>query len=236
MIYYLNATENEIELVKSILQYLQIKYPQMYDYSRLKKIKIVDSLENNSSARTIDNTIIISRKNGIEGIIYYDKVNIEHRIIEDKVFHRLVSTIFHELWHVNTWDKYVDIYNFILSSEKDIVQRLAYRYWIEYISHIDTVFLEEKTYMDNFCNHFIKYNWHKKEYGYLNMIIELPYFLVRAKYLKIYDILMERIAWRDLYIFINNINVESERLYISQEDEEIKINTIYYLFKDLFSY
>ncbi len=235
MIYYLNATENEIKLVKSILQYLQTKYPQMYDYSRLQKIEIVDSLEYNSSARTINNTIIISRKNGIEGIIYHDEANIERRIIEDKVFHKLVSTIFHELWHVNTWDKYVNIYNFILSSDKDFIQRLAYKYWIEYISHVDTVFLEEKTYMDSFCNNFVEHNWHKEKYGYRNMIIELPYFLVRAKYLKIYDILMGRIACRDVCTFINNVSVESERLYLLQDDEEIKISTIYYLFKNLFS-
>ena len=230
-----NASEREKNIIINIIEFIEKNYSNLIDISKLKLIEVVDQLDNNSSGRSIKDKIIIHRKQGlnnaanVECIIESENTNKHLRI--------LISTIFHELWHISTWEKYENMYQYVLDEgSTDMYLVFAYMYWIEYIAHIETVFLEVEDIMKDFCENFVHKNWHKIEYGYSYFIKALPYYLIRANYLKIFDKLTKEIKCEELRIATYDFDKESRRLYsdnsITDFDKARIIRTqIEYLFK-----
>lgn len=232
---YINETKTEKCLIEKVLQFIKRKFPNQYDYELLHCIKIVDELPNNSSAQTREHTIIISRKNGISNL-YFEEVEIlDEHIYKNKKLHIAVSTIYHELWHVNTWEKYQKLYEYILGDNSEIIKAVAYRYWIEYISHIETVCLEEEECMKQFCGGFVNRRWTEIEYGYQKMLIELPYFLCRSHYLGIYVNCLNEIGSNIVLEIVKSVNDISENLINNQKISEYeKADIIYREFQKIY--
>lgn len=232
---YINATNAEKCLIEKVLQFIKRRFPNQYDYKLLHYIKIEDELANNSSAQTREHTIIISRKNGISDVYFEEKEILESHIYKDKKLHVVVSTIYHELWHVNTWKKYQKLYDYVLDESSDIIKALAYRYWIEYVSHIETVCLEEEGCMKQFCLGFVNTRWAKIECGYQEMLINLPYFLCRAHYLGIYANCLNQIESNIILEIVKSINDITEELLNNQiMSESEKANVIYKEFQKIY--
>ena len=110
-----NASEQEEKFLQKVIKYITDNYADKLIVQKLKKIEIVDELLGGSSGRTIRDKIILPRKNGIDKIdnLCQDGLDIDgNMILKD-----LVSTIYHELWHVSTWDKYELLYEYVLNEK-----------------------------------------------------------------------------------------------------------------------
>ena len=98
-----NATQEEENIINDIIKFIFNNYSDKININELKIIEVVDKLDNDSSGRSIRDKIILPRKNGLENIKY------KHGILDDKNINSklkmLISTIYHELWHVSTWEK-----------------------------------------------------------------------------------------------------------------------------------
>ncbi len=201
---------------------------------KLKEIEIVDKLSGDASGRTVREKIFLSRQNGLDVLENksYQKSNMFSNIDVKK----LISIIYHELWHVNTWDKYEDMYEYVLDENNDICTIYAFVYWIEYISHIETVHMEVPEIMLEFCNKFSHEKWYEIEYAYSYFIKKLPYFLARAKYLDKLDDFIEQIRYNELKEAVIKFNVVSDELYKNKDSKEIeKAMTIRKMIDELFS-
>lgn len=204
----LNGTKDEEQTINNIIKLIEERYSEKICISRLKKIEIVDKLDYGSSGRSLVDKIILSRKNGLDGVYFENEIpvnNIKLRM--------LISTIYHELWHISTWKDYEDMYGYIVNCEKgDLVIAYAYMYWIEYIAHVETVFMEVPEIMNKFCNNFVSKKWSELEYGYSYFIKELPYYLIRSQYLNIFDDLTKEIRNNELKDTVFIFDKESKHL------------------------
>lgn len=193
----INATEEEENNIDLIISYIVDYYNEKIDIEKLKQIEIVDKLDNDSSGRSIRDKIILPRKYGLEGIAEIkDILSEKERNIKLKM---LIGTIYHELWHVSTWSKYEDMYEYVLDEENsEIFIAYAYMYWIEYIANKETVFIKAPEIMKEFCENFVHTKWHRIEYGYSYFIKALPYYLIRSQYLNIFENLTKKIESDEL--------------------------------------
>lgn len=107
---------------------------------KLKEIEIVDKLSGDADGRTVREKIFLSRQNGLD--VLKNKSYQKSDMFSNIEVKKLISTIYHELWHVNTWNKYEDMYEYVLDENNDICTIYAFVYWIEYIAHIETVHME----------------------------------------------------------------------------------------------
>lgn len=208
----INASSREQIIIKCIIGFIDKKHNKIIDIDKLKVIEVVDKLDNYSSGKSIKDKIILPRKYGLEGVEFEEKIS-EGEVVSNQ-FKMLISTIFHELWHITTWEKYERMYQYVLDVKStDMYLSFAYMYWIEYIAHIETVFMEVDEIMKKFCENFVRRNWHKIDYGYSYFIKELPYYLTRANYLNIFDELTREIRCEELKLATYNFDKESRRLY-----------------------
>lgn len=207
----LNGTKNEEHIINNIIKLIESRYSEKIYINRLKKIEIVDKLDYGSSGKSMVDKIILSRKNGLNDVVYE---NYENEIPVNNIKLRmLISTIYHELWHISTWKDYKDMYDYITNSEiTDLVIAYAYMYWIEYIAHVETIFMEVPEIMNKFCNNFVSKEWNEMEYGYSYFIKELPYFLIRSQYLNIFDDLTKEIRNDELKDAVFIFDKESKYL------------------------
>lgn len=229
----INGTKEEENIINNIIEFILRKYPEKIDIDKLKTIEIVDKLDNDSSGRSIRDKIILPRKYGLENIVY------EHDILENKCIKpelkMLISTIYHELWHITTWDKYELMYEYVLEENSNIYTSFAYMYWIEYVAHVETVFMENTDIMKTFCENFVSKKWHKIEYGYSYFIKALPYYLVRSNFLGIFDKLTMKIMCNELKIAVYEFNQVSKHLIQNDDIHEIdKANIIKGMIEKLF--
>ena len=113
----INATKAEEKIIENIINYIQVKYSDKLIVEKLKEIEIVDKLSGDASGRTVREKIFLSRQNGLDVLENksYQKSNMFSNIDVKK----LISIIYHELWHVNTWDKYEDMYEYVLDENND---------------------------------------------------------------------------------------------------------------------
>lgn len=187
----INATKAEEDNIDLIISYIIDNYNDKINIEKLKQIEVVDKLDNDSSGRSIRDKIILPRKYGLDGI-----ENLKDIIIEKETNSKLkmlISTIYHELWHVSTWNKYEVMYEYVLDEQNtDTYTAFAYMYWIEYIAHVETIFMEVPDIMKEFCKNFAREKWHRIEYGYSYFIKALPYYLIRSQYLNIFDELTKK--------------------------------------------
>lgn len=219
----INGTEEEEQIINDVIELIERKYPEKVYVNELKEIEIVDRLPYGSSARSIKNKIFLARKNGLEGVF-----GSKEKICIDKVYKMLISTIYHELWHVSTWNKYEYMYEYITSNKKrDLTFAYACMYWIEYIAHYETVYMEVPEVMKDFCENFVCRNWDEIEYGYSCFIKELPYYLIRSQYLNIYDVLTSRISNDEFKQAVHNFDKVSRKLLLDTKiDDEEKAKKI----------
>lgn len=216
-----NATQEEENIINDIIKFIFNNYSDKININELKIIEVVDKLDNDSSGRSIRDKIILPRKNGLENIKY------KHGILDDKNINSklkmLISTIYHELWHVSTWEKYEFMYEYVMGGKNnDLYTALAYMYWIEYVAHIETVFLETPDVMNTFCQNFAHKKWNKNKYGYSYFIKILPYYLVRANYLNIFAKLTEEIISNELKLAVYEFDKTSKHLFQNSNFSEIE--------------
>ncbi len=206
---YINATEEERRLVDSVLDYIELYFSDKIDVKQLKFIEIVDELPAEASGRSMEGKIILSRKNRLNGIVQYHAFDIA--TITDKRFWVGVSTIYHELWHVSTWNKYKSMYDYVLDEEsEDNFLAYAYMYWIEYLAHKETVCMEDEEESKNFCIQFANRHWNEDEYGYF--IKALPYYLIRANYWKCFISLTSKMRCDKLRHTVVDFDIVSRKL------------------------
>ena len=226
----INATKKEEETIYNIIEFINRNYSEKLSLNELKKIEVIDKLPYGSSARSFRNKIILSRKNGLEMVI-----DSQENIFDGFYCRMLISTIYHELWHISTWKKYEDMYEYITNNvKKDLIIAYAYMYWLEYIAHNETVFLEVPNIMEDFCEKFIRKKWTEMEDGYSYFIKELPYYLIRSQYLNIFDSLTEQIQNKELKSAIYNFDKESKKLlYNSVLNDKEKAEKIAVIIEEL---
>lgn len=220
-----NASEQELIIIKNVIEFIHENYNKVIDIGKLRVIEIVDELDNDSSGRSIKDKIILPRKYGLEGVECKEKIS-NYELVDNHL-KMLISTIFHELWHVTTWEKYEKMYQYVLDEKsEDIYLVFAYMYWIEYIAHVESVYMEVDVVMREFCENFVHRNWHKIDCGYSYFIKALPYYLARANYLKIFERLSKEIKCEELKVATYDFDRESRRLYNDNsitDEEKAKI-------------
>lgn len=229
----INGTKEEENIINCIINFISKEYAGKLNINRLKIIEVVDELDNDSSGRSIRDKIILPRKYGLENI------RIEGDISKDNLFDSelgmLISTIYHELWHVSTWEEYEDMYEQVLDKEVDLYTSYAYMYWLEYLGHIETVFMEDTDVMKEFCENFVHKQWHKIEYGYSYFIKALPYYLVRSNYLSVFNEFTEKIVCSELRTAVYEFNKTSKCLVQNSDMKDIdKANVIKTMIEKLF--
>lgn len=216
-----NANSKEREFIQKSIEFIQKNYSDKICVEELHKVEIVDSLPNNSSGRTYNDKIILSRKNGLERLEYIKKIDIK-KIIEDDN-RVLFSTIYHELWHVSTWKQYRMLYESALKDgERDPYKAFASQFWIEYISHRETVFMESQATMKQFCITFSEKRWENMDGGYCYFIKALPYYIVRSQYMGLFENLTEIIHCKELKTAVYRFAMLSQKLYEKTEKSDIE--------------
>lgn len=148
-----NASKKEEQVINKIIQYIADNYSDRLSLNELEEIEVVNELSNGSSGRAIGKKIILARKDGLD-LLRDDEIDY---LINERA-RNAISTIYHELWHISTWEKYQYMYEYVLDETTDEITASAYRYWIEYIAHRETVFMEVPRIMEEFCNDFIQKN------------------------------------------------------------------------------
>ena len=148
-----------------------------------------------------------------------------------------IGTIYHELWHVSTWEKYEDMYEYVLNEKSaDVYMTYAYMYWIEYIANMETVFMKVPEAMKEFCENFVQKRWHKIEYGYSYFIKTLPYYLIRSQYINLFDELTQKIICSELRQAVYDFDNESKfLLHIKYMDDIEKANSLKNMIEELFA-
>ena len=230
----LNATEEEENNINLIISYIADNYNEKIDVEKLKQIEVVDKLDNDSSGRSIRDKIVLPRKYGLDGIGKVKNILVEKE--ENSKLKMLIGTIYHELWHISTWNKYEVMYEYVLNEkDSDIYTAYAYMYWIEYIAHVETIFMEVPDVMKEFCENFVLRKWHKIEYGYSYFIKALPYYLIRSQYLDLYDELTQKIISKDLRQAVYDFDSKSKLLLHNKSMDDIeKANEIKNVIEELF--
>lgn len=154
----INASVPEKEFLGKIFKYIYDNYSNKLNVEKLRKVEIVNDLSGGSSGRAIRDKIIVSRKNGLDRV--NDLCQNELDINNNQLMRDLVSTIYHELWHVSTWEKFEYLYEYVMDEKnEDWNTVLAYLYWIEYLAHVETVFIEVPEVMKKFCKDFVYREW-----------------------------------------------------------------------------
>lgn len=217
----INASVQEKEFLDKMFKYINDNYSNKLNVEKLRKVEIVNELSGGSSGRAICDKIILSRKNGL------DRVNSlcqgELDINNDVLLRDLVSTIYHELWHVSTWDKFEYLYEYVMDEKnEDWNTVLAYLYWIEYLAHVETVFMEVPEVMRKFCKGFVYREWKNTYDEYSYFIKALPYYLIRSQYLSLYDELTQHIIPNELRQAAYNFGCKSKFLLHDNDMDDIE--------------
>lgn len=213
----------EQRLIVNIISYIEEMYSDLIKTEDLYEVEVKDKLSNDASGRSIEHKIFISREKVLNGIPY--DINIADNLERNSKLKRLVSTIYHELWHVSTWEQYREIYEYITCGKEDynsLCIAYSYMYWIEYIGHKETIFIEDYQTMIDFCKNFVNKRWEKTEYGYSDFVKSLPYYIVRACYLNEYESLTQQIFCKELRNATTDFKVVSEELFDNKYMNEIE--------------
>lgn len=217
----INARIQEKIFIDKVLKYISDNYSDKLNIQKLRKIEIVDKLPGGSSGRTIRDKVILSRKNGIDRVkgLCPDKLGIDNSIM----LRDIISTIYHELWHVSTWDNFVYLYEYVLDeNNEDWNTILAYLYWIEYLAHVETVFMEVPEVMRKFCKEFVYREWKNTYDEYFYFVKVLPYYLIRSQYLNLYDELTQKITSNKLRQAVYDFDCKSKLLLHNSNVDDIE--------------
>ena len=200
----INASVKEEEFIRETFELIAERYSGKVKFSNLESVEVVDELSGDSSGRAIRRKLFLSRKNGLELLngLNYDEIN-------DDRLKDMIATIYHELWHVPTYDKYQNMYETVLDDQTDIYLALAYRYWIEYIAHMHTGFMEVTENMKNFCDSFVKEEWQDTPENLLKLHIYLPYYIARAQILGRFEKDIKKIKSEKLRAIVCRIKKKS---------------------------
>ena len=170
--------------------------------------------------------IVLSRMSGLADVRFDDNR------LKNK---NMISTIYHELWHISTWEKYEYMYEYVLDENTDEMTAFAYMYWIEYIAHTETVFMEDTEIMKKFCEDFASKRWHCIECGYWYFVKALPYYLARSNFLGVFDELTKMITCNELKNAVYEFNDISQKIIRNDDMQEIdKANIIRDMIEKLF--
>lgn len=220
-----NANKEEERIINEIIKYIADNYSDRLSLNELEEIEVVNELPNDSSGRAIRKKMLLARKNGLE-LLKSNEIK-EKDFLKDEILRDVTSTIYHELWHISTWDKYQYMYEYVLDKTTDEITASAYRYWIEYIAQKETVFMEVTRIIEEFCDRFVKEKWHEIEDGYSYFVYYLPYYIVRTHYLGTFNKLTSKIESEKLQEVILKFDRISKRLLDNASLDDIqKANVI----------
>lgn len=216
----INGTKEEKRIIKDILEYICDNFSDKISVRKLHRVEVVDELENGSGGRTIRDKIILPRKNGLDRIQNSENIRVDKE--NDAGLQSLISTVYHELWHVDTWKKYEIMYEYVLSTEKkDMFTSYAYMYWIEYLANKYTVFMDDAEEIKEFCGKLIHFKWNTVDSDYSYFIKSLPYFLIESQYLNIYDELIKHLS-SDIREIVLEFDKISRNLLSNDKMEDIE--------------
>lgn len=215
-----NSNKIENEFINDSIKYIQHNYSYKLRMENLKEVEVVDMLPGGSSGRAIRDTLFLARENGLN-ILKYRNYNKSEINLDDEL-NDLISTIYHELWHISTWKKYEYMYESVLDDNTDNITAYAYLYWIEYIGHLETVFMEVPEVMKKFCQSFSGVKWGKNQSHYIYFVKSLPYYLVRSQYLGIYDELTLKIGCEELKEAVYEFDKTSKQLLNNDKIDDIQ--------------
>lgn len=208
--YIINANEIEKEIINNTIKYIQHYYSYKLKIENLKEVEVVDKLSGGASGRAFRDKMFLARENGLN-VLKYKNNNNPGMLLDDKL-KDVISTIYHELWHISTWKKYEYMYESVLNDNIDDITAYAYMYWIEYIGHLETVFMEVPKKAQEFCQSFSGAKWEKDQSHYIYFVKSLPYYLVRSQYLGIYDELTMKIGCEELKEAVYEFDNTSKQL------------------------
>lgn len=159
-----------------VYEYVVSKFAKEFDLSALTEIEIVHSLPGSSDGRMVDNNILLSKR-------LYDLLP-KLDIHDNNDFNLVVSTLYHELCHINERTIMPNIHAVCYEEEKGIDYCVAL-FWIEYIveTKTDAVFRKDRS---QFCHYLAESDWRidrfnfddNKTFNYFWLIKILPYVLV----------------------------------------------------------
>ena len=227
-----NAKKIEEKFINDAISFIQCNYSNKLKMEQLKEIEVVDMLSGGASGRAIRDKLFLARKNGL-GMLK-NKIYDESQMESDDELRDMLSTIYHELWHISTWEKYQYMYEYVLNEKNDDITAYAYLYWIEYIAHMETVFMEVPKRMIDFCQSFLDAKWEKNYYLYF--IKSLPYYLVRSQYLGLYEEFTFKIKNKELQKVIYEFDKVSGQLFKDRQLNDLQTaNVLRKMISDLLS-
>lgn len=165
-----------------LYEYIIANFAQGFNLSSLKKVEIVDSLPGRSDGRMVDtNTILLSKR-------LYDSLStfdIEALKNNDN-FNLIVSTLYHELCHINEQTIMPNIHS-ICNSDKIDMDYCVALFWIEYIVELKTNTVLKRN-KDKLCNEVALRDWNINKFNfedadtsnYFYLIKVLPYVLANC--------------------------------------------------------
>ena len=218
--YIINANETEKEIINNIIKYIQHCYSHKLKIESLNGIEVVDKLSGGASGRAFRDKMFLARENGLN-VLKYKNYNKPGIILDDEL-KDVISTIYHELWHISTWKKYEYMYESVLNDNIDDITAYAYMYWIEYIGHLETVFMEVPKKAQEFCQSFSCAKWEKDQSHYIYFVKSLPYYLARSQYLGIFEELTIKIECKELKEAVYEFDYTSKQLLGNEYMDDIQ--------------
>ena len=168
-----STSEAERSLFEEILFETVSKYCADFNLKSLKKVILTNDLPRDSDGRNYKTHIAINAEN-IKTLVRTD--GDEHKASIRKT---LISTIYHELCHVETRAIMPNLYAICEDENSDAVDAFVAQFWIEYVTHVRYRFLENVKVTAKYCDDFLNYDWRKANHKYWSMIKGLPYFIYR---------------------------------------------------------
>lgn len=187
-----DGTQWEKIFVEDLLNYIIISYCEGFNLDIIEKLIVIKELSNNSDGR-IDydlKTVFLSRRilDQLQNLSPHyhpnEKILLNNLLNDGKcniVLANLVSTIYHELCHADSYYLMPKLYSKVIeyddNNEWDLFTTL---FWIEYSVHLKYKNLNKKENIEEYCEQFIEYKWDlESESGFFYFIKASAYFISR---------------------------------------------------------
>lgn len=235
------CNDNEKELLKNSINYLIEMDGGDLNIDNLKELEICDKLEFGSVGRTKKNRILLSYEIFEELFkdLNYNSNTISFNLIEyliDKndYVKEFLGTLYHELCHIDVWNKYPNLCDWVeFNCEDDCYRTFAIMYLIEYLVHRKTCELESFNTINKFCLDFVKRDWEKDSNWYWGFLKYLPYFISRSIHINTYHEQISHINDVETRYLVENIYTVTQRIEKNDIEDDFNIlHPIEILFKE----
>lgn len=175
------------DFLVEVFNFVLTTYAQDLDLSALKEVILYKQEEfyYQTDGRTVGNGTIIVLSSRLFELLPCIRIK---ELSENSDFNLIVSTLYHEMGHVNDWLKMPTLYNKVMHTDEP-QNVMAILLWLEYIAEKRSCIpkLTQKAHTD-FCEAFIKWEWPAKDFNYIDanmnnyfyLVKAIPYFLARS--------------------------------------------------------